>query len=163
MLENAMRPIVGRRRKSPRADSIGINPHDLPRLHLALKPRPNRIKRAGLAGHAPMPVGRLANRQRPNPPRIAAGFHAIGKQKEQTERPLQMFQHVRHRIVLLHVRRLGQQMNDNFCVGRRLENMPMLLVLGAKQRGIDQISIVSNRHRPHQILPEQRLGVAKLG
>ena len=74
-----------------------------------------------------------------------------------------MFQHVRHRIVLLHVRRLGQQVNDDFRVGRRLENMPVLFILRAEQGRIDQISIVSDGHGTHQILPQQRLRVAKLG
>ena len=157
-----MRPIVGRRRKCPRADPIRVDPHDLPRLHIALKSRPDRIKCARLAGHAPIAVGRLADRQRPNPPRVAARLHSIRKQKQQAERPLQVLQHVRHRIVLFHVRRLGQQVNDDFRVGRRLENMPVLLVLRAEQGGVYQISIMSHRHRPHQILPQQRLRVAEL-
>jgi len=40
-----------------------------------------------------------------------------------------MFQHVGHRIVLLDVRRLREQVNDDFGVGGGLKNMPVLLVL----------------------------------
>ncbi len=100
-----------------------------------------------------MPLGRLADRQRPNPPRIAAGFHAVRKQKQQTESPLQMFQHVRHRIMLLHVRRLGQQMNDDLCISRRLENMPVLRIaqFGRAGRGI---SHVANGRMPGQFLAQ---------
>jgi len=39
------------------------------------------------------------------------------KQEKQTVRPLQMLQHMRQRILLLQMRRFGQQMNDDFRIG----------------------------------------------
>ena len=107
-----------------------------------------------------MPLRRLSEHQRPDSPRIAHGFHPIGKQKQQAERPLQMLQHVRQRIVLFHVRRLGQQVNDDFGIGRALEDMAVFLVLLAEQGGVDQIAIVRDGDRPQEILPQKRLGVA---
>ena len=72
-----------------------------------------------------------------------------------------MLQHVRQRIVLFDVRRLGQQMHDDFGVGRALENVAVLFVFLAQKRGVDQIAVVRHRDRAHQILPQQRLGVAE--
>ncbi len=72
-----------------------------------------------------------------------------------------MLQHVRKRIVLLRVRRFGQQVHNDFGIRRALENVPVFFVLLAEKAGVDEIPVMSHRHGAHQILPEQRLGVAQ--
>ena len=120
-----------------------ISPGSTSRTNSAL----DRVERARLARHAPVPLGRLAQHQRPDAPRVAAGLHPVGKQEQQAERPLQVLEHVRQRVVLLDVARLGQQVDDDLGVGRALENVPVLLVLAAEQGGVDQVAVVGDGDR----------------
>src|SRR2546423_14089185 len=52
-------------------------------------------------------------------------------------------------------------MYDDFGVGRRLKDMPVPFVLAAKQRRVDQVSVMRHGHGPERKLPQQRLSVAK--
>src|SRR5262249_34695714 len=118
--------------------------------------------RTRLAGDTVPTVGGSTDRQRANPPWIATRFHSIGEEEQQAERTLQVLEHMRQRIVLLDMRRLGQQMYDDLGGGRALENVPMLLILAPQQGRVDQISVMRDGNRAHEILPQQRLGVTEL-
>ena len=52
-------------------------------------------------------------------------------------------------------------MDDDFGVSRGLENMAVLFVLPAEQRGVDQVAVVGDGDRADEIFPKQRLGVAQ--
>ena len=78
------------------------------------------------------------------------GFDAIGEQEQQAERALQMLAARAAADRLVHVRRLGQQVNDDLGVGRALENVPVLLVLPPEQLRVDQVAVVRHRDRAHR-------------
>ena len=73
-----------------------------------------------------------------------------------------MPQHVRQRVGLVHMRGLGQQVHDDFGVGRALEDVAVLFVLVAKELCVDQISVVRHGDRADRIFAQERLGVAEL-
>ena len=111
-------------------DAAVVDPHDLARLDLAdiAWRRSRRTAHVSLATHQ-WPVGVLPRTSGRMPHGSRTGFHPVGKQKQQAERPLQVLEHVRQRVVLLKVRRLGQQVDDDFGVGRALEDVAVLFVL----------------------------------
>jgi hypothetical protein len=73
-----------------------------------------------------------------------------------------MLEHVRERVGLGDVARLGQQVDDDLGVGRALEDVPVGLVLLPEQLGVDQVPVVRHGHLPERELPQQRLGVGQL-
>ena len=82
------------------------------------------------------------------------------EQQQHAVRTLQVIQHVPQRIVLPLMRRLGQQMDNHFRIAGRLEDVAKVLVFAAKQRGVDQIPIVSDRDLTAGKAKKQWLAVA---
>ena len=113
-----------------------VDADDLARLDLADVLGVDRVERARLAGDAPVPVARSCPSTSGRMPHGSRhGFDAVGEQEQQAERALQVPQHVRQRVVLVHVRGLGQQVDDDFGVGRALENVAVLFVLAGGAAG----------------------------
>src|SRR4051812_953644 len=69
---------------------------------------------------------------------------------------------MRQWINFAYMRGLGKQMNDDLGVGRALEDVTLLFILAAQERGVHEISVVRHRNRTHVKLAQQRLRVAEL-
>ena len=161
VLENTMGALESGRLEGSGMDAMLIDADNFARLDFTDERCADGIEGACLAGHTPEPIFHFSDHQRPDAPRVAAGFDSVRKHKQQAERALQMLQDVRERIVLLGVSRLGEQMDDDFRVGCALENVAMLFVLTAEQRGIDEIAIMCNGDRAEQEFSQQRLCVTE--
>ncbi len=140
-------------------NAVVIDADDFAGLDLADVFGVEGVKRAGFTGDNPIAV-ELAENERADAPRIAGGFDAIWKQKQEAVGPLQMLENVREWISFLHVRWFGEEVDDDFGVGGALEDVAMLFVLLAEEGGVDQIAVVGDGDGAHEIFAEKRLGVA---
>ena len=101
---------------------------------------------AGVAGL--VPVARATSR------RLGVALIGLGYYSRDLLAPaLQMTQHVRQRIRLVQILRLGQQVNDDLGVGRALEDVTLLFVLCPQDLRVDQISVVRDCDGAQRILP----------
>jgi hypothetical protein len=90
-----------------------------------------------------------SNAQVSEAPGVAGGLDAVGEEEQQAVRALQVLEHVRERVLLLDVGRLGQQVDDDLGVGRRLKDVAVFLVLVAQELRVDEVAVVGNGDRAH--------------
>ena len=69
---------------------------------------------------------------------------------------------MRQWVGLFNMTRFGQKVNDDLGVGRALKNVAVPFVFMAEEFCIDEVAVVGDGDRPHEVLPQQRLGVAEL-
>ena len=133
-----------------------ISPGSISRMYSA----PSASKAQRFAGHAILPAGVLPITSGRTPQDRGTASMRSGNKNSRLNDPCKCLSTCGSGSCLLDMRWLGQQVNDDFRVGRALENVPVFFVFLAQQSGVDQIAVVRHRNGAQQILPQQRLGVA---
>src|SRR5262249_8865678 len=98
VFENTMRPLRGRQIKSAAGHAVLVQSNYFARFDFAHAFRSDRVKRTGFAGHAPSAIGGLAQHEGADSPWVTTCLDPIWKQKQETESPLQVFEHMRQWI-----------------------------------------------------------------
>jgi hypothetical protein len=160
VLEEAVRQLAASGAKRRVEMPLSSIAHDLARLDVADVAPADRVERARLAGDAPVPsaVFPIASGRTPHGSRQASMRSGTGTA---AERALQMLAARAAADRRVQVRRLGQQVNDDFRVGRALEDVAQLLVLAAEHAALIRLPLCATATGPHRILPQQRLRVAQ--
>ena len=160
VLEDTLRgSAFGRLGEELRRHAGVIDGHDLPRQDIANILCVNNVERASFRSHDPGAGVELPQAQWPEAARITYGDHLAVQKQQQTVSALQMAQHVREGIGLGHVRRLGQQVRDDFRIAGRQEDVSMLLIIVSQPCGIDDVAVMRDGHLPAGVVEEQRLGI----
>ena len=88
--------------------AVFIQTNDFARFDLTNKFCLYSVESTGLTGNDVTAFFSLANAQRPDAIRVTGRFNVVGKQKQQTIRPLQMVQCMCQRVGIANVGRLGE-------------------------------------------------------
>ena len=160
ILENAKALSLGPERHQ-RANARTIEDHHFAGRKIAHVGGADNVERAGLGREDPRIV-ELAEHKRAHAARIAHGDDRVLGDAGQRIRSLDLVEgrdQARDEIAL----RLGHQMDDDFGVGRRLEDRATLHEGAAQRIGIREVAVVAQREAAELELGEKRLDVAQDG
>jgi hypothetical protein len=116
----------------------------------------DEIESAGLGGEDVGAV-QLAENERPKAERIADADDFALAHDDEAERALEAPQHTQGAAAVL--RRLSQEMRNDFAIGRGLENGAFAFQLIAENSGVDQVAVVRHRDLAAKTIDHERLRV----
>ena len=141
----------------------GVEDHDLAGLDVAQRLRVDQVEgaRLGRDDHRVRLAGHLeaAQRERPDPLRIARGDHSISREEDDRVRAADPAEGLAQRADDVLRPRARHEVEKHLGVRARREDRAFLLELEPKLVGIHQVSVVADRERPLVRLVDDRLSV----
>ena len=146
-----------------RAQSVRVDDHDLARLHVADELRLDQVQRAGLARQHEPSVGQPADAQRTEAVRVAHADELVLGEDDQGICALDAAHGLdQSALVAARLRRLGEQVDDDLGIHRRLEDGALGLQLVAQGGGVGEVAVVADGDLALGAIDGQRLGVGQV-
>ncbi len=107
-------------------------------------------------------AGQDPEAERANATRVTHGDHCVLGHEEERIRAFDAGERVQDAVFDRHLVRLGDEMDEDLGVGRRLEDRPLALELGAEIVGVRKVAVVADRERAARIIDSERLRVLQM-
>ncbi len=146
------------RERTEALDAVGRDDHHLARLDVADEASADDVERAGLRCKDRRAV-EVAEHQRPDTVRVARADHLLRRQADQGPRPFDLGQRVDHAVDEARAAAGGDEMEDDFGVGGRLEDRAALLEPLLQRQGIGNVAVMGDGKSAAGKFGEERLDI----
>ncbi len=159
MLEDAVRFAIGLGEPAGGDTRVGDG-HDLARLDLAVVGGADGVEGDGLTRCDVSTVWQGAQDERPPPPGITREFDPVVEEQRERKGPAKLRKGPSQRIA--DFPRLGEELEDDFCIAAGVERAPLGLEFVADLEGVDDVAVVRERNAAPGIMADEGLGIGLL-